>query len=404
MNGIRRFGWVAFAGGALFLATNVGKTHLCAAEAAETKTAKTAKTNSTARASEDLFAKLEIHQLNIDLSDSAREALRHDPHHYVKATVQEGSRVYPDVGMRLKGGTNAPGIDKKPGFALKFNEFVKDQDFHGHTRILFNHSQSDPTYFSDTLASEIFRAVDVPSPRTTFAKVQLTGRDLGLYVVAEAVNKEFLGRYFKKAKGNLYEGSHADVTEKLEKDSGDDSKEQNDLKALARATKESDPAQRWTKLSPLLDLDRFIAFAAVEVLLWHRDGYVLDRNNYRIYHDPASEHLVFLPHDIDQLCAKVDGPLLPEWQGVVATAVMNTPQGRQKYLERMTQLLDSAYRAETVKTRLDALTKLVRPALPANDPNLLKAFDAAASQLQERITQRAAFLREELKRAPAAGK
>lgn len=399
MKVLRHVGWIGF-GTALGLGLALGTTPLSAAEG---KAPKPAKTNAPPRSSEDLFAQAEVLRLRIDLSDSAREALRHDPHHYVKATVQEGSRIYADVGIRLKGGTNAPGIDKKPGMALKFNEFVKDQEFHGHSRILLNHSQSDPTYLSDALASGVFAAAGVPSPRTSFARVELTGRDLGLYVIAEATNKEFLGRHFKKAKGNLYEGSHADVTEKLEKDSGDDSTDQTDLRTLARALKETDPAQRWTKLAPLLDVDRFISYAAVEVLLWHRDGYVLDRNNYRIYHDPASGQMVFLPHDVDQICAKVDGPILPEWQGLVAQAVIGTAPGRQKYLERLGQLLDTAFRVESLEGRAEALAKVVRPGIPTADPNAVKAFEAALSQLRERISQRVAFVRQELKTA-AAGK
>jgi len=114
MNLLQQFGCIGVST-AIGLALVWGTTSLPAAEG---KPAKPAKTNTVAKSSEDLFAKAEVHQLRIDLSDSAREGLRQDPHHYVKATVQEGSRIYTDVGLRLKGGTNAPGIDKKPGWVL----------------------------------------------------------------------------------------------------------------------------------------------------------------------------------------------------------------------------------------------------------------------------------------------
>src|SRR5437762_734390 len=93
-------------------------------------------------AGEDLFTQPKVHSIRIELSDSAQDALRNEPKHYVKATVTEGSKVYSDVGVRLKGGgTNAPALDKKPGWSIKFNEFVKGQSFHGHTRILLDHSR-----------------------------------------------------------------------------------------------------------------------------------------------------------------------------------------------------------------------------------------------------------------------
>lgn len=376
--------WVALSGGA--------------AQAADTPPKTNASGPPATASGEDLFASPQVHQVKIELSDSARDALRSEPKTYVKATVREGSKIYADVGVRLKGGgTNSPGFDKKPGWSLKFNEFVKGQTFHGHSRILLNHSRSDPTYLSEAIGSEMFRAAGVPAPRVSFATVELNGKDLGLYVVSEAVNRDFLSRHFKKSKGNLYEGSGADVNERLEKDGGDSSEEQTDVRALARATKEADPGQRWQKLSPLLDLDRFICFAAVEVLAWHRDGYVLDRNNYRIYHDPASEQMVFLPHDMDQLCSKADGPILPEWQGLVAKAVLTTPTGKEQYLQTLGKLLGTAFRVETLHARIGELVAVVRPALATKGDSSLRAFDEAVAKLKEHISQRAAFVQKELK-------
>src|SRR5207247_1433290 len=66
---------------------------------------KSPKANAAA-AGEDLFARPKVYRLKIELSDSAREALRKEPRHYVKATIHEGSQVYQDAGVRLKGNTS----------------------------------------------------------------------------------------------------------------------------------------------------------------------------------------------------------------------------------------------------------------------------------------------------------
>ena len=50
-----------------------------------------------------------------------------------------------------------------------------------------------------------------------------------------------------------------------------------------------------------LDVERLLSFMGLEVLISHHDGYSMDRNNYRIYHDPTSGRLVFLPHGLDLL-------------------------------------------------------------------------------------------------------
>ncbi|HXI51603.1 MAG TPA: CotH kinase family protein [Candidatus Saccharimonadales bacterium] len=351
--------------------------------------------NSASAKEDDLFAQPRVYQLKLELPDSAMESLRKEPRQYVKGTLREGTTNYAGVGVRLKGGTNAPSIDKKPGLSIKFNEFTKDQEFHGRNRILLNHSLADPSYLSEAIAGDVFRAAGVPAPRVAFARVELNGRDLGFYVLAEAVNKDFLSQYFKKTKGNLYEGSNADVTEKLEKDSGENPSEQSDLRALARAAQEADPALRWKKLGEVLDLERFISFVAGEVLLWHQDGYSLSHHEYRIYHDPASSQMVFLPHDLDRVCAKPDGPLLPEWQGLVTTAVLSSPAAQAQYLARLAKLLETSFKPETLQHRMDELAVIIRPAL-AKDPAALKAFEAALPQLRERIARRAAFVQHEL--------
>ena len=356
---------------------------------------------SAASSGEDLFAQPRVLRLKMELSDAAQDALRKDSKHYVKAIVREGGQSYADVGVRLKGNTTFQTIDKKPGLSLKFNEFVKQQEFHGRGRILLNNSQQDPTYLSEAIGGEIFLAANVPAAKITFARVEMNGRDLGLYVVAEAANKEFLSQHFKKAKGNLYEGSNNDITDKLEKDGGDSSTEQTDLRALASAAKEPDLAQRWKKLATALDLERFITFAAVEVLLGHHDGYTMDKNNYRIYHDPASDQMVFLPHGLDQLFAKTDEPLIPEWKGLVARAVLNTPSGQQKYLEKMSGLLAGVFKADALNARIKELSATIRPALAESDSAVAKTFDDAVAKLCDRITRRAAFIDQQLKATPA---
>ena len=288
---------------------------------------------------DELFGQPRVLRLSIEVPAAGLESLRKDPKAYVKGVVREGSQPYRDVGVRLKGGGQFQGFEQKPGLTLKFNEFVQGQKFHGHTRILLGTSKSDPTYLGESLAAHVFQEAGVPAARVTFARVELNGREAGLYLVGEAATKDFLARNFKKSKGNLYEGSKNEITDRLEKDSGDESTDQKDLKQLAKAAQEPDLAQRWKKLGSVLDLDRFVSFIAGEVYLWHRDGYSMDRDSFRIYGDPNSGLMVFLPHGVDKVFSEPKGALWPEWKGLVARAVLETPEGRQRYLERMATLL-----------------------------------------------------------------
>jgi spore coat protein H len=362
---------------------------------------KPAKPPKSVASDDDLFARSNIFRIQIEIPAAATEALKKDPKTYVKATVREGTQIFRDVAVRLKGNGSFQSLDKKPSLALKFNEFVPAQKFHSHSKIFLNNSGQDKSYLCETISGQIFRDAGIPAARTAFARVDLNGRDAGLYVVAEAINKEFLARHFKKSKGNLYEGSNNDVTDKLDQDSGDESTDQKDLKELAQAAQEPDAAQRLNKLGPLLDVDRFITFAAVETLVWHHDGYTMDRNNYRIYHDPTSGRLVFLPHGLDLLFGKSNAPLWPEWKGLVARAVLDTPDGRKLYADRMTKLLSSVAPAATLQARAQEGAARIRPGLTEKET---KAFDEAVARLREGFAQRAKFLEAELNKPPQQAK
>src|SRR6185295_1406666 len=108
----------------------------------------------------------------------------------------------------------------KASFAVKFDEFVQDQEYFGLTKLMFNNAVQDPTYLVEWLATGLFREAGQPAARVTHARVRLNGRDLGLYVVIEAMNKRFLKQHFPSAKGNLYEAYLQDIDLRLEQDGG----------------------------------------------------------------------------------------------------------------------------------------------------------------------------------------
>jgi len=345
--------------------------------------------------SDELFAQPRIFDIKIEIPSGSLESLKNDPRKYVKGVVREGSKIYSDAGIRLKGSGSFQPIEKKPSLAIKFNEFISGPRLYGHSKIFLDNSHQDPTFLCEAIGGELFRKAGVPAARHAYAHVELNGRDLGLYVLSEAVNKEFLSQYFSRTKGNLYEGSNVDVSDKLEKDSGDESKDQKDLKALAAATQETDAAARMKKLASLLDVDRFISFAATEVFAGHHDGYCLDKNNYRIYNDPGSNHMVFIPHGYDQLFGHPKAPLFPEWKGLVAKALLDSTEGRAKYRERMSSLVGSVFTPELIKSQIEKHSSIVKPALAGE---AAQKYDAAVAQLQRRIADRSAFIKTELER------
>ena len=345
----------------------------------------------------DLFDNPKVLVLNIEIPAAALARLKADHKTYVKATLREESKALENVGIRYKGNLSLPGSARKPSFTLKFNEFNSEHRFHGQRKLTLDSSANDPTYLGEVLANDLFRAARVPAARCTFARVELNGADLGLYVATEGVNRDFLGRHFDKTKGNLYEGDSNDVTDTLNKDSGEETKDQPDLAALVGAARVQNPEQRWQRLEKVLDLPRFLSFAAVEVFTWNTDGYCLSPKKYRIYHDPASDKLVFLPHRQEQLFAKPEGAVLPEMGGLVARAVLETAEGRRQYKEALGKLLASVVQGKALYQRITDLSQRIRPVLAQSDPSSLKAFDEAVAQLRVRLAQRIRVVEQKLK-------
>jgi spore coat protein H len=358
--------------------------------AAESKALKKA----SVAASEQLFAEPKVLEISIDVPQGQLDALKKEPRVYVKATIKEGTNVYANTGFRFKG-TNSPGKTARPSFTLKFNEFITDQRFSGQRKLGFESSDSDPSYVGEFIANEMFRSAGIPTPRNTFAKVKLNGKEAGVYVVSEGINKDFLDRHFDKSKGNLYEGDGTDITDKLDNDSDNDSKDQSDLKAVAEAARDSNLEQRWKKLQTIVDVDRFLAFTAAEVLLGHTNGYALGRSRYRIYSDPGTGRLVFLPHGIETVFNRPDAPITPEMKGLLAKATLETPQGKKRYREEMAKMLTKSFKVDLIQARVKELAAKIKPALSeAGD-----AHDKAVKDLLERIAARQKSVEQQLKQA-----
>jgi hypothetical protein len=117
------------------------------------------------------------------------------------------------------------------------------------------------------------------------------------------------------------------------------------------------------------------------------------RNNYRVYHDPASDRITFIPHGMDQTFARATMPVLPaRWDGSLAGQYMETRQGRELYQKEIGVLFASTYHADALAKRVDVLAARIRPILAEKSETLAAQHDRLVAILRGRILQRAEFL------------
>ncbi len=347
---------------------------------------------------EDIFRDGLIPRLQIRITAAELEHLRQHPRTYVNATYREGTTVYTNVQIRLKGG---PGsfrpLDDQPAFTVNFAQQAPGQKFHGLKKLHLNNSVQDPTYLSEKICRELFEAAGVPAPRAAHAVVELNGRRLGLYVLIEGIDKHFLRRYFQDPDGNLYDGHSAtDVHRGLQINSGDTPADRSALVALAKAAQEPDLDRRLAALQKTLDVDRFLSFLAVEIMTGHWDGYALNRNNYRVFHDRTQNRMVFLPQGIDQAFHRQTMPIVPPMQGLVARSVLEIPQLRTRYQERMAQLLTNVFLLPKLTDHIREVGARVQPVLASVNADGGADYSNRVAGLARRVQQRFSLLQRQL--------
>ncbi len=349
------------------------------------------------------FSKSPVLKINIEVDKKEVEKLGREPRKYAKCVIKEGEAEWKDVGIHLKGAAGSwRDFNDKPGLTLNMDKYVDDQLFHGMDKWHLSNSVQDPSYISELLCGELYRACGVPASRVAHALVTINGRKRGLYYLKEGYDKEFLKEHFGTKNGNFYDGGFLrDIDADLQLVSGEgDVKDRADLKALVAACRERDEAKRWEKLEKLLDMDKFVTYMVLQAVTWDWDGYPINRNNYRIYHDPKRDKLIFIPSGMDQMFGDPNGPILPGFNGMAAQAVINTKEGKKRYYARMREIREKVFLVPAWHKRLDELEAIVQPALASVDQGAGRDYKNQVNRLREAIKTRAKVIDEQLKRVP----
>jgi hypothetical protein len=208
-------------------------------------------------------------------------------------------------------------------------------------------------------------------------------------VLTEGWNKQFLKRHFSNVKGNFYDsGSVRDVDKPMTAAFGENPTNHALLSAVKKAANERDHARRLERLRATVDLDRFITMTAIDCMMWNWDGYAMNRNNYRLFHDLEADRLVFLPHGVDQMFWKYNGPILTGRSGLVARGLLETEEGRRLYLNRFVELRTNVFDLVAMTNRVAQLRERLRPAVARNGAMNLAEFESAVNLFRNRIIAR----------------
>ena len=343
----------------------------------------------------ELFSDGKVRTFRVEIREPALTALQQDNRSYVRAVVKEGDHTYADVGVHLKGMGSFRPLNEKPSLVLKFDRYTPDQRYVGLSKIMLNNASQDGTYLGELVATQMFRDAGVPAARVTHAFVELNGRPLGLYVLIEAMNRDFLRQHFRSDKGELYEAYLADIDSTMDQDGGVDTG-QKEVKHLLETARLKDPSERWSRLREVFEVDRYLSHLVIELFTSHVDGYAMNRNNYRIYRDPATDRFTMIAHGIDWAFANTGVSIQPPRNSILTRAVLQTPEGWRQFKERRARLFNDVFRVDVLTNRVHAAVAKLKAA--ARTPSEAVEFENAGTEMSRRIVARAQTIAEQLAR------
>ena len=204
-----------------------------------------------------------------------------------------------NVGIRKKGFLGSI-FSEAPSIKIDTKKYVLDQYLGQITNITLNNSAQDPTRITTCLGARVFELAGYPAPRCNLANVTINEQSMGAYSHLETIDSNFLIRQFGNDRGHLYEGQLVDFWKKClprwEHKTPQTNPFGQPLLSIIKVLDQASDNRLVEQLMPHLNINRFITFWAMEMILGHNDGYTCNKNNFYIYLDPDDNgRMTFIP-------------------------------------------------------------------------------------------------------------
>ena len=116
---------------------------------------------------------------------------------YNGATLQ----VMDNVGFRLKGGASRNYVKKT--WKLNFDEY-EDRKWAQQKKIDLKSLQQDPSAIKEKLCLSLMYSMNAPAQRAAYAQLFINEESMGIYLIEEAIDDQFLKSRFGNEDGALF--------------------------------------------------------------------------------------------------------------------------------------------------------------------------------------------------------
>ena len=344
------------------------------------------------------FLQNEVATVRITLdADSLDELLSPDNYYnereFPAQFVYESSVVnqtIPLVGFRLRGNTSL--FAQKKSFKVSFNTYSNGGNWQGIEKMNLNGSHNDPSMIRAKLSWETINNNELAGSRSSFVKLYINDEYRGLYSNIEHIDEVFAAAYFDgSGDGNLYkclypanfaylndnpesykfESNGRRAYELKTNDWVDDYSDlANFIKVLNQTNSEALPCE----LEQIFNVDNYLKYLAIDVLIGNWDNYAYNQNNFYLYHNQLTGLLEYIPYDLDNTWG-VDwvnqtwtSREIYNWSyngqpRPLYTRLLEVPEYKARFSYYIQHYATTTLQENTIATRVNQLLNLIEPAV-----------------------------------------
>lgn len=298
------------------------------------------------------------------------------------------------IGFRLRGNTSLDAAKKS--FKISFNTFDTGAKWQNLEKMNLLATVNDPSLIRNKLSHDLFRSRGIPAARISYTRLYINNEYRGLYQNVEHIDEQMSAVYFDgQGDGNLYKCTYpADLT--FISNNAEDYKfalwgerhydlktntyldDYSDLSEFIAALNANSSSDAICIIPKYIDVYSYIKVAAADVLIGNWDGYILNKNNFYLYHNQISDRFNYLPYDLDNTWgidwigqdwaerniytwsqANEDRPLYE--------LIMNEPEYRARFSHEIESICNSYLHPDSLFERITYWQNLIAPHV-AEDP------------------------------------
>lgn len=297
-------------------------------------------------------------------------------------------KVIENVGIRIRGNTSRD--SKKKSFKLSFNTFVQGREFYDVDKMNINGEHNDPSIIRSKICWDFFQKIGMKSSRAAHAALYINNLYHGLCISVEHIDDEFINKNFSDPSGNLWKCLYpADLTWKgsnpdsykfysgsrqaYELTTNEKVNDYTQLARLIRIITQTPDNQFPDSLESIFNVDEFLKYEAMNVILGGWDDYWSLMNNYYLYYEPTEKKFHWIPYDYDNSFGvdwfSIDWskappysfPKVAQGQRPLIERILSVPKYRNLYSHFLKFIREKIFYLENWESKLFNLKNMISP-------------------------------------------